>query len=434
MGKGKRMIAALLSVLFSITCAVGCEWQWSSLDFGSERLTVSCTSSTEGENEGGEWAEKENSKEQETETTDPEDEEVKRSYDLYEYLKPIWDTDTVYNETFMFLGEEDEAPFLYEPIEILGVKNYCLDKEYIEGKDYTVENGKLKRLKGGGIPYYTPGQYYTTEPGHYGILVDKEKIAYELDGTRYLLYGEMDTFTRNQVAVTYKVASEWTGKIPQGKSERLNGFIRKLTNGESLALTFYGDSIMTGCNASGTPMGGNVPPYMDPFPIMITEYLIERFDVKIEMKNVSQGGWNTYEGLAAYDERVLPTSPDLLVLGFGMNDLHTPLEEYKAMTEEMILRLRRLNPNAEIVLVATMWPHVESTWVLNQVRTLDKLLELEEKYPFVAVADMTTMHADIMAAGKRYRDMTANNINHPNDFLGRVYAQVILKTILGDRF
>ena len=56
--------------------------------------------------------------------------------------------------------------------------------------------------------------------------------------------------------------------------------------------------------------------------------------------------------------------------------------------------------------------------------------KLEEKHPFVAVADMTTMHYNLLEKGKRYRDMTGNNVNHPNDFLARIYAQVILKTIL----
>ena len=359
---------------------------------------------------------------------------MKKKYDLYEYLTPIWQTEKVVNETFMFVAEEDAAPFLYPPTEILNVSNYTLDKQYIEGKDYIIEDGKFKPLKGGAIPYYDVEEYYTTEKGYYGILVNMDKIPYKLDGVRYLAYGEGDTFTKNQVAVTYRTNTEWKGHIPQGKSDRLSHFIEKLNARQEVKLTFYGDSIMTGCNASGTPMGGEISPYMDAFPSMIVEYLAGRFDACITMRNVSQGGWNTLEAHEAFNERVLPTNPDILVLGFGMNDLYTPLEEYKALTEDMILRAKEQNPNLEVVLVATMWPHVESTWVLNQIHTLDILLELEQKYPFVAVADMTTMHKDIMLAGKRYRDMTANNINHPNDFMCRIYAQVILKTMLGDKF
>jgi hypothetical protein len=76
---------------------------------------------------------------------------------------------------------------------------------------------------------------------------------------------------------------------------------------------------------------------------------------------------------------------------------------------------------------------VESSWgnELTSVFEFEKiLLSLEEKYP-LAVADLTQMHADLLLAGKRYRDMTGNNINHPNDYLIRVYAQVILKTLIG---
>ena len=62
---------------------------------------------------------------------------------------------------------------------------------------------------------------------------------------------------------------------------------------------------------------------------------------------------------------------------------------------------------------------------------VEKLYELEKKYPFVAVANLTQIHKDILATGKKYRDMTGNNINHPNDFIARVYAQVVLRTLLG---
>ena len=61
----------------------------------------------------------------------------------------------------------------------------------------------------------------------------------------------------------------------------------------------------------------------------------------------------------------------------------------------------------------------------------DELYKLEKKYSFVSVADMTDMHKKLLATGKRYRDMTGNNVNHPNDFLARVYAQVILRTLIG---
>lgn len=359
---------------------------------------------------------------------------MKKGYDLQSYLIPFWDTDRIENETFMFLGEEDSAPFLYAPEKIGYVRNFSLNTLFEEGKDYVIENGRIRRLKGSRIPFYAPEEYYVKEPGAYGIGVNKAKIPYDLDGDRYLVYGEEDTFTKNQIAVSYTTTQRWTGFIPQGKSQRFSEALRKLKSAETLKITFYGDSITTGCNSSGTPMGGNVPPYMDSFPDMICDYLREKYGARIEMTNVAVGGWSTKNGLDAFDERVLPSVPDLLILGFGMNDSWTDMNEYRKMIEEMILRLRKVNPKAEILLIATMLPHVESTWFGNQQYNRVELSKLEQENDFVAVADVTSMHESLLATGKRYRDMTGNNINHPNDFFVRVYAQVILKTLLGDEY
>ena len=42
--------------------------------------------------------------------------------------------------------------------------------------------------------------------------------------------------------------------------------------------------------------------------------------------------------------------------------------------------------------------------------------------------DMTAVHESLLQR-KRYADMTGNNINHANDYLARVYAQTLLKTL-----
>ena len=37
----------------------------------------------------------------------------------------------------------------------------------------------------------------------------------------------------------------------------------------------------------------------------------------------------------------------------------------------------------------------------------------------------------IIVGKKRFRDYTGNNINHPNDFMSRLYAQVMVETVFG---
>ena len=45
-----------------------------------------------------------------------------------------------------------------------------------------------------------------------------------------------------------------------------------------------------------------------------------------------------------------------------------------------------------------------------------------------AVAPMNVFHNKILER-KTYADMTANNINHPNDFLAGLYGQIVFYTL-----
>lgn len=52
----------------------------------------------------------------------------------------------------------------------------------------------------------------------------------------------------------------------------------------------------------------------------------------------------------------------------------------------------------------------------------EALLALEQ--PGVTVAQMTSLHQYLLEI-KRYYDISGNNVNHCNDFLARLYAQVL---------
>jgi hypothetical protein len=47
-----------------------------------------------------------------------------------------------------------------------------------------------------------------------------------------------------------------------------------------------------------------------------------------------------------------------------------------------------------------------------------------------SVATVTSMSQSVLER-KSFRDYTGNNINHPNDFFARIYAQVIIETVFG---
>ena len=82
---------------------------------------------------------------------------------------------------------------------------------------------------------------------------------------------------------------------------------------------------------------------------------------------------------------------------------------------------RRKNPAAEFILVAS-WPPNENWRKLAPMDGyLAGLKTLESSK--IAVADVWSVASYILKT-KRYCDVTGNHVNHPNDFMIRVYAQV----------
>ena len=47
---------------------------------------------------------------------------------------------------------------------------------------------------------------------------------------------------------------------------------------------------------------------------------------------------------------------------------------------------------------------------------------------------MASVSQSIYDMGKRSYDINSSNVNHPNDFIHRVYAQTVLKVLLGDDY
>ena len=64
-----------------------------------------------------------------------------------------------------------------------------------------------------------------------------------------------------------------------------------------------------------------------------------------------------------------------------------------------------------------------------QVELSNTLKDIASAYEGVAVADINSMHNWILER-KDYCDMTGNNVNHPSDFLVRLYAQIILSQLI----
>lgn len=345
-------------------------------------------------------------------------------YDLEKYMKYLWDTEIVYNESVYPLENKDGGispiGLMYEPVCILSVRDSFLKTEYKKGVDYDLKDGRLVILKSGSIPRVKYNEYWLDYEisGH----------SFPRTGGGYVLYGQGEPFLSRQLAVTYIHLDKWEGEMPKGKSNLLPKTLARLENREELKMVFYGDSISEGCNSSGFH---NVEPYADDWCTMVTRYLTWKYDnPSISMINASVGGMDSAWGYNNV-KNIAKLNPDLVVVAFGMNDgtARIPVKTYARNIGKIVERIRLANEDCEFVLVATMLANEDVAGFAGyQEDYLPALLDLEGEG--VAVADMTTVHKYLLAK-KRYFDMTGNNVNHPNDFLARFYAQVVVETITG---
>lgn len=349
---------------------------------------------------------------------------AERPYSMEEMLAPVWMGTQSYNESVLAVEEEDGsiAPIdlLYPIEEIVSVKNASLNKTYTAGVDYEVQNGKFAVKKSGSIPRLTYSEFHPTTG----------TAGFEARDGGYVLWQEGAWFHLKQVVVTYKHAESYSGYIPEGKGRLLERTLAKLEDDatDSINMLVYGDSISTGGNSSGHP-DINVAPYMPIYPKLFANGIKQKYGVNVNVINESVGG--TDSAWALKNLRDIVTAKyedfDLIVLAFGMNDITVPPENYGYNIKRMVRSLKAKYETADILLVAPMLPNYDAVKYYGyQSEFYGELEKLEEQG--LAAVNVTGVHKGILET-KRYADMTGNNVNHANDYLARIYAQTLLKTL-----
>ncbi|MBQ8408721.1 MAG: SGNH/GDSL hydrolase family protein [Clostridia bacterium] len=342
-------------------------------------------------------------------------------YDRKTYTLPIWEGNTVYNETLMFVGET-EAPLLYYPDKVISVRSFDLKTEYVEGKDYVVQDGRIVLTDNTGIPSFSLEEYYPAEA------VPGKCFGSRVEGHPYIFFSEGSTIFQRQIHVTYTHSQKWEGFLPQ-KSDRFQRFFEKAARGDEVTVLFFGDSITTGANSSGRV---GCEPFAETWMEMIVGCMKEYFhNDKIKYVNTAVGGKATPWALETLKENAIDVNPDLMFLGFGMNDGGRAPEEEARLMNELLDRFVEACPDSDIALIAPMLPHfrLKGFWG-NQPKFEAEFAKICKQRAHMDLIPVTSVHNAILQH-KRYYDMTGNNVNHPNDFLARIYAQTALKVLFG---
>ncbi|QHI69186.1 SGNH/GDSL hydrolase family protein [Tichowtungia aerotolerans] len=345
----------------------------------------------------------------------------KENYVLSDLLKPVWEGPRMVNETALptsYDGKAAEACLAFVPSKVISVKNYALDKTYVEGQDYTVDGRTIRLTADSSIPFYKYSDLYHTNPN------TKPNVMKTVDGG-YLTFSESSFFNDKQLAVTYEHDQPWDGPVPQSAKKLLPKSFQTLEKGKPLKLVVFGDSISVGASASGKSIRA---PWMPRWADLVADELERQYGSDIDYINPSLGGMRADWGRDVVDGLVSFEKPDLVILGFGMNDagVRFSTEQFAANTKAMMESIRAQNPKAEFILLMSFQnnPKWRSLEPMVGYRAALKAME----GPGVAVADMWAMHGYLLEH-KTYWDMTGNHVNHPNDFLVRVYAQTLLSTL-----
>ena len=123
----------------------------------------------------------------------------------------------------------------------------------------------------------------------------------------------------------------------------------------------------------------DMSPFMPPISTMVTAQLKKSYDNNnITEINTSVGGMHSEWGKEQAAERVAKYNPDLVIIGFGMNDSGLTVEvngaksavdvaRYEANIRAIITSVRSKNPNAEFILVSTTVPNPDCAgWTVWQ--------------------------------------------------------------------
>ncbi|WP_232100771.1 GDSL-type esterase/lipase family protein [Gimesia fumaroli] len=342
-----------------------------------------------------------------------------------ELMQPFWQGETIEGESVLFIRDPQtgiaSASVLF-PIEgVLSVRNSAGDISYDEGRDYQWKPGtrEITLPKDSRIVSYTLADLRRPDNSQ------RHKLTHR-DGNGEIFFGGKLEYHNMQTCITYKHKPvDWQAIVPTFDEKALPRTIQKLRKHDTVSIVLLGDSISTGCNASGWAGGA---PYQPAFPDLLKEHLQNRYQNRVEMVNPSVGGKDTRWALTQVD-KVVESNPDLVIIAFGMNDsAGRSAKEYQANTKALMEQIRKKRPQTEFILLAPMLGNKDWIRLKHELfpQYRDALAELCR--PGVVLADMTSIWTEFLKQ-KQDWDLTGNGVNHPNDFGHRVYAQV-LSTLL----
>lgn len=270
--------------------------------------------------------------------------------------------------------------------------NDSLCTVYFEGVDYVVDYqaGTIKRTNNSSIHDYSKHPLYGKT---------------DFDHSQYPDFSNHPYF----IWVDYATKNGEPLALPNDQSQYLGNFQSKLEKGTPVTVVSYGNSITAGGEASTTESR---------FQYRYVEYLKKRYPkAVIQLEDVSIPGYSSTQGIEWWDEYIGKTSPDLVLVGWGMNDHNiggNSPEQFKANLVNLVAMIKE-RKQAEVILFSSFPPN--DNWHFGS-----HSMELYANATKEAALEAQCAYADVFATWKKVLErkdqpsLLGNNINHPNDF------------------
>ncbi|MFA6959706.1 MAG: SGNH/GDSL hydrolase family protein [Opitutaceae bacterium] len=295
-----------------------------------------------------------------------------------------------------------------------------------DGKDFPIEDFKVDGRRvtyigHGALPFEPAGDIYPREK-------TAHSIGRHIDGGHYLLFSEGSYFHNRQVCFDYVTDEQWSGPVPENQADKFSRLRELIARKAPINVVVLGDSISVGANATAfLRVYPNTPAYDRQF--------INRLETvsgcPVDFHNLSKGGMQSSWGLAQVPE-VTRLTPNLLIVAFGMNDCSAGVspDAYAKNIAGIVEQLRARFPAMEAVVVDGMSanPDWNGGNAKTRVAYSARLRAIAE--PHTVICDVRGIW-DYVVSRKGFLSVTGNGVNHPNDFGHRLYANVMIQTVLG---
>ncbi|MBE0544036.1 MAG: SGNH/GDSL hydrolase family protein [Verrucomicrobia bacterium] len=308
-------------------------------------------------------------------------------------------------ESFVFVGEEP-ASLAHLPArdQRFGLRSTYLPGadtvEYEAGRDFVLDitTGTLRRTPDSRIPDFRTNVLYGQQA---------------FDHSKFPGFGNTGFFAFAEYR--FAASTGWPRQLSQ--AHFLKQTRAKLTGGEPVKLVAFGDSITAGGDATR--------PELIFWQRWADELQRKYPRANVTVLNGATGGDSTVQGLQRLQTKVLDEKPDLVLIGFGMNDHNlggVPIPQFELNLKQMIALIRS-ETQAEMVLFSAFPPNPHWKYGTHRMSEYAAATERVAREAACAYADVFN-NWQAMAALKKPEDLLGNNINHPNDFGHWIYYRV----------